>query len=122
MIRRPPRSTRTDTLFPYTTLFRSGSQISTSTPAQNGAVDPKVVVNGIQGERAASSPGPDPRDPEAIAQETIEQPINDVATKVSGTTMPMDTDPASPHGRSDGLYGRADRKRQAWGKREAVRV
>src|SRR3546814_9054621 len=24
MIRRPPRSTRTDTLFPYTTLFREG--------------------------------------------------------------------------------------------------
>src|SRR3546814_17830689 len=26
MIRRPPRSTRTDTLFPYTTLFRSPNQ------------------------------------------------------------------------------------------------
>src|SRR3546814_20052496 len=26
MIRRPPRSTRTDTLFPYTTLFRSAHQ------------------------------------------------------------------------------------------------
>src|SRR3546814_2848840 len=26
MIRRPPRSTRTDTLFPYTTLFRSARQ------------------------------------------------------------------------------------------------
>src|SRR3546814_8284982 len=26
MIRRPPRSTRTDTLFPYTTLFRSGTR------------------------------------------------------------------------------------------------
>src|SRR3546814_3366665 len=26
MIRRPPRSTRTDTLFPYTTLFRSRLQ------------------------------------------------------------------------------------------------
>src|SRR3546814_10234381 len=26
MIRRPPRSTRTDTLFPYTTLFRSRSE------------------------------------------------------------------------------------------------
>src|SRR3546814_10620993 len=26
MIRRPPRSTRTDTLFPYTTLFRSKAQ------------------------------------------------------------------------------------------------
>src|SRR3546814_12174772 len=25
MIRRPPRSTRTDTLFPYTTLFRSAA-------------------------------------------------------------------------------------------------
>src|SRR3546814_10643850 len=27
MIRRPPRSTRTDTLFPYTTLFRSPKSI-----------------------------------------------------------------------------------------------
>src|SRR3546814_6985484 len=27
MIRRPPRSTRTDTLFPYTTLFRSGEKV-----------------------------------------------------------------------------------------------
>src|SRR3546814_4128693 len=27
MIRRPPRSTRTDTLFPYTTLFRSLQQL-----------------------------------------------------------------------------------------------
>src|SRR3546814_9957825 len=27
MIRRPPRSTRTDTLFPYTTLFRSKAQL-----------------------------------------------------------------------------------------------
>src|SRR3546814_8388914 len=27
MIRRPPRSTRTDTLFPYTTLFRSTFQL-----------------------------------------------------------------------------------------------
>src|SRR3546814_12847341 len=31
MIRRPPRSTRTDTLFPYTTLFRSRSASPTST-------------------------------------------------------------------------------------------
>src|SRR3546814_16996026 len=28
MIRRPPRSTRTDTLFPYTTLFRSPGRIA----------------------------------------------------------------------------------------------
>src|SRR3546814_6770994 len=34
MIRRPPRSTRTDTLFPYTTLFRStltGSSVGSTT-------------------------------------------------------------------------------------------
>src|SRR3546814_6435394 len=30
MIRRPPRSTRTDTLFPYTTLFRSRRRPSTT--------------------------------------------------------------------------------------------
>src|SRR3546814_5332642 len=30
MIRRPPRSTRTDTLFPYTTLFRSPHRLDLS--------------------------------------------------------------------------------------------
>src|SRR3546814_9724260 len=30
MIRRPPRSTRTDTLFPYTTLFRSSAPAATT--------------------------------------------------------------------------------------------
>src|SRR3546814_14315802 len=39
MIRRPPRSTRTDTLFPYTTLFRSPPAVrhSTSEPASGPA-------------------------------------------------------------------------------------
>src|SRR3546814_1927111 len=32
MIRRPPRSTRTDTLFPYTTLFRSHRPFSRRSP------------------------------------------------------------------------------------------
>src|SRR3546814_13746549 len=32
MIRRPPRSTRTDTLFPYTTLFRSNPEASAAFP------------------------------------------------------------------------------------------
>src|SRR3546814_19028513 len=39
MIRRPPRSTRTDTLFPYTTLFRSGAVMRTS-PLVATAEDP----------------------------------------------------------------------------------
>src|SRR3546814_12315062 len=32
MIRRPPRSTRTDTLFPYTTLFRSDDPLDENPP------------------------------------------------------------------------------------------
>src|SRR3546814_17532577 len=36
MIRRPPRSTRTDTLVPYTTLFRS-RQVVAAEPAQRPA-------------------------------------------------------------------------------------
>src|SRR3546814_3252000 len=37
MIRRPPRSTRTDTLFPYTTLFRSGVGRKTANVVMNSA-------------------------------------------------------------------------------------
>src|SRR3546814_5521176 len=36
MIRRPPRSTRTDTLFPYTTLFRSPVDVATAVNAHGG--------------------------------------------------------------------------------------
>src|SRR3546814_3081261 len=37
MIRRPPRSTRTDTLFPYTTLFRSTGYASAARSGQASA-------------------------------------------------------------------------------------
>src|SRR3546814_1312268 len=40
MLRRPPRSTRTDTLFPYTTLFRSALQVG------------HIVVQVADGQRA----------------------------------------------------------------------
>src|SRR3546814_15935490 len=36
MIRRPPRSTRTDTLFPYTTLFRSEAEHTAQVLLGNG--------------------------------------------------------------------------------------
>src|SRR3546814_15662560 len=43
MIRRPPRSTRTDTLFPYTTLFRSlrnlGHQLAAAGEGQGPSID-----------------------------------------------------------------------------------
>src|SRR3546814_5794741 len=39
MIRRPPRSTRTDTLFPYTTLFRSDRLQRTPPSLNKNAAD-----------------------------------------------------------------------------------
>src|SRR3546814_17708976 len=56
MIRRPPRSTRTDTLFPYTTLFRSaavpecgGMFDATNLPARGQVHQPDVKGDGIGG-------------------------------------------------------------------------
>src|SRR3546814_6582392 len=43
MIRRPPRSTRTDTLFPYTTLFRSGFKKRPAFLQRAQAVEPHGV-------------------------------------------------------------------------------
>src|SRR3546814_11408791 len=44
MIRRPPRSTRTDTLFPYTTLFRSAFTASLVSGSIFGLVLRGIVV------------------------------------------------------------------------------
>src|SRR3546814_2366338 len=44
MIRRPPRSTRTDTLFPYTTLFRSIADITNASRV--------ILGDGLPGEHA----------------------------------------------------------------------
>src|SRR3546814_1082185 len=44
MIRRPPRSTRTDTLFPYTTLFRSSVRSSQGVPARPAYRSPPATV------------------------------------------------------------------------------
>src|SRR3546814_16276616 len=46
MIGRPPRSTRTDTLFPYTTLFRSLGQLHAH--AQAGLVDVDIVDHRVR--------------------------------------------------------------------------
>src|SRR3546814_1218135 len=47
MIRRPPRSTLTDTLFPYTTLFRSGDC-------------PQCLQERVCADRCAAQPPPRP--------------------------------------------------------------
>src|SRR3546814_4138277 len=59
MIRRPPRSTRTDTLFPYTTLFRSGvGRVPEDGPGQNGGPDgvQAELERGDHAEVAAAAP------------------------------------------------------------------
>src|SRR3546814_5986126 len=66
MIRRPPRSTRTDTLFPYTTLFRSrsGPFIRTppwAEPAQPG--DHAGYSSGLCPKPCAETRRPSPRAP-----------------------------------------------------------
>src|SRR3546814_9184210 len=48
MIRRPPRSTRTDTLFPYTTLFRSVARIAgVNIPTNKRVVIALTYIHGI---------------------------------------------------------------------------
>src|SRR3546814_14412863 len=43
MIRQPPRSTRTDTLFPYTTLFRSGIAVGRDDHRAAGEAEKSVL-------------------------------------------------------------------------------
>src|SRR3546814_2555208 len=86
MIRRPPRSTRTDTLFPYTTLFRSRQE-------------------GIR-----RVPGRRPEGPRDAAQEAgfgWYQPHHD---RASGQDRARD-DPHRPPGRGDRQARRGHRER-----------
>src|SRR3546814_18471670 len=84
MHRRPPRSTRTYTLFPYTTLFRSGRPVQRATATRQRSVgaeeraDQAVSVAGVfdvlhlrvgsQGHRPAAVPQGFPPDPEEERQ------------------------------------------------------
>src|SRR3546814_18415261 len=64
MIRRPPRSTRTDTLFPYTTLFRSrrsarwarspSAEGDRGRPARKGSRGPASVSPSVRSEEHTS--------------------------------------------------------------------
>src|SRR3546814_8951802 len=56
MIRRPPRSTRTDPLFPYTTLFRSLKQVIVAVRAAADALA-KKVASGTAIDAAARAAG-----------------------------------------------------------------
>src|SRR3546814_6261378 len=55
MIRRPPRSTRTDTLFPYTTLFRSA--VRSGQPGLDGRGRSRYALDEFHGDIAAEREG-----------------------------------------------------------------
>src|SRR3546814_1323107 len=61
MIRRPPRSTRTDTLFPYTTLFRSrvqGRRTNESSPPLGENTGPGEMATRFAAAEAANAVAP----------------------------------------------------------------
>src|SRR3546814_5249809 len=57
MIRRPPRSTRTDTLFPYTTLFRSPVAIDPGDAASLSDSDLELLMWRVLAEMNRRPPG-----------------------------------------------------------------
>src|SRR3546814_1857178 len=54
MIRRPPRSTRTDTLFPYTTLFRSVDAGIADGAQRDGCEGQQAVAQAAESRRGAA--------------------------------------------------------------------
>src|SRR3546814_5646958 len=60
MIRRPPRSTRTDTLFPYTTLFRSTFEREAHVGRRHSTavIDDIDQIDPARGERHRDPGGP----------------------------------------------------------------
>src|SRR3546814_5672920 len=62
MIRRPPRSTRTDTLFPYTTLFRSRSPCGRAGDEQERPLRPfRLQAGAAAGDGGGRRPALPPR-------------------------------------------------------------
>src|SRR3546814_21167647 len=114
MIRRPPRSTRTDTLCPYTTLFRSSSTAAPSIPTISRAIS-LTFRNSAPAKAGA-------RGIYAALQNIRLRP-----TRESGSLIPLGKDAGA--GQCDdrsnegaGQKADRDRKNDVWGKSESGRV
>src|SRR3546814_17603972 len=93
MIRRPPRSTRTDTLFPYTTLVRSaGIRVNTvepgytRTPALQDQIDKGYRDPTLLEENSALGRMVEP---EEIAK-AVAFLVSDEASAITGVALPVD--------------------------------
>src|SRR3546814_12839416 len=89
MIRRPPRSTRTDTLFPYTTLFRSG-------PMARDVRDCAILLKEMSGF--------DPKD-----STSLDLPVPDYEAALTGNLKGVRVGIPKEY-RVDGMPGEIDRK------------
>src|SRR3546814_14457668 len=113
MIRHPPRSTRTDTLFPYTTLFRSlYAKLDSELAAAMMSINAVKGVEIGDGFAAARLRGEDNADPM--------QPGNDgkpvfLANHAGGVAGGIATG-------QPGVVRIADRKSVVWGRGVSVRV
>src|SRR3546814_8163438 len=74
MIRRPPRSTRTDTLFPYTTLFRSAG--TAGNRALGGDHRDDLEGSGVLHDLLSRCAADDPRGPEGSCRHRGRQPLD----------------------------------------------
>src|SRR3546814_7048147 len=72
MLRRPPRSTRTDTLFPYTTLFRATRTGGAAAPGSLARCVRGRDVTTLPGSKGAASPGRDCESPSRSEEHTSE--------------------------------------------------
>src|SRR3546814_8975887 len=85
MIRRPPRSTRTDTLFPYTTLFRSADDAATIRPRGK---EPITKEGNTDGAAVEISSGVRDDDASSANVTRSKQPL---ASERSGLTQDLET-------------------------------
>src|SRR3546814_13223541 len=98
MIRRPPRSTRTDTLFPYTTLFRSLVGIKPTV----GLVSRDGIIPISRSQDTAGPMARSVADAAAVLAAISGEDANDVATQASAGHV--DGDYAPPL-KADSLTG-----------------
>src|SRR3546814_14973984 len=118
MIRRPPRSTRTDTLFPYTTLFRSQfvtlDAFCRSQAEALGPFDRRCPLA-----QACSHARPTLSRLSTISDKIVPQPRDGDKEVTLGRQALL---PAVEYGDSFAVGQVPDRKSVVWGKRVSVRV
>src|SRR3546814_20671580 len=104
MILRPPRATLTDTLFPYTTLFRSSS--SHLTPSTHSARVPRR-----QARRTEASHTFNPFVPSAAPTGAVYRGISPFAARsLSSQAVPAHRSAAAAHRRCDRIRNKAGRE------------